>query len=967
MKTLISLFSVFLLVACDATRAPVEPSTEPSPAVATAPALQLPAGVTLVETYDGEGDDIAIPYRKYRLENGLTVVLHEDHSDPLVHVDVTYHVGSSREQPGRSGFAHFFEHMMFQGSEHVGDEEHFRIISNAGGTLNGSTNTDRTNYYQTVPANQLETVLWLEADRMGFLLPAVTEEKFEVQRETVKNERGQRVDNVPYGRAFETLDKNLYPEEHPYSWPVIGWIEDLERADLADLKNFFLRWYGPNNAVLTVGGDIDPQRTLELVAKYFGSIPRGPEVAPLEKQPAELDADRYVTLEDNIHLPAMALTIPTVHAGHADEPALDAAAKIMGQGKASLLYQRLVQSGRAVQASVSHACRELACSMYFIVIQNPQSGETLTEMEAAIRETIEEFASRPVSEDDLQKFKATYESDRIFGLESVAGKVSTLAYYETFTGTPRGISDEIERYLSVTPEDVRRTFDQYIAEGNGVILSIVPHGQTQLAAQPQNFEVGERTLPESAASDAVVLREPTDVFDRGQQPVPGENRGVELPTVWRAELDNEVPVLGVPNAETPTTAIQLVFDVGQRDEPAGKAGLAALMASLLGEATTERTAAEFTEALERIGASVSVGAGTYETTVTIRTLSRNLDEAVTLALERLLKPAFKPEDFERVKSQTIEGLKQQRKSPGPLADRAAEVVLYGEESPISFAADGLPSTVEALTLEDVVDFYEASLPRRFLGILVSSDLDRERVLGALAPLGQLERGEVDRRPLPEAPEIRGRTIFLVDKPGAAQSSLRLVHRSIPYDAFGEFFQAGLANFPLGGTFNSRINLNLREDKGYTYGARSGFGGGPEVGSFRVSTEVNKDATVPAIREILAELERYDAEGMTDEEFDFLRSAIGQRDALQYETPGRKLGLLVDVLRYGVPTDYRARQQALLEDFAQQQLETVMSDLLEPGDLGIVVVGDADTLQPELEALEYPVVELTADGYRAATD
>ena len=221
---------------------------------------ELPDGVTLVERFEGDDSGVSIPYAKYRLANGLTVVLHEDHSDPLVHVDVTYHVGSNREEPGRSGFAHFFEHMMFQGSENVADEEHFKIVSNAGGTLNGSTNTDRTNYFQTVPANQLETVLWLEADRMGFLLDAVTQEKFEVQRDTVKNERAQRVDNRPYGRALETLNKTLYPEGHPYSWPVIGWIEDLNRADLNDLKRFFLRWYGPNNAALSIGGDIDPMR-----------------------------------------------------------------------------------------------------------------------------------------------------------------------------------------------------------------------------------------------------------------------------------------------------------------------------------------------------------------------------------------------------------------------------------------------------------------------------------------------------------------------------------------------------------------------------------------------------------------------------------------------------------------------------------------------------------------------------------
>jgi zinc protease len=257
------------------------------------------AQTKLVEKVEKKGDEIVIPYEKYVLSNGLTLIVHEDHSDPVVHVDVTYHVGSAREEIGKSGFAHFFEHMMFQGSDHVGDEQHFKIVSEAGGTLNGSTNRDRTNYYETVPNNQLEKMLWLEADRMGFLLDAVTQRKFEVQRETVKNERGQSYDNRPYGLISETISKNLYPYGHPYSWMTIGYIEDLNRVDVNDLKNFFLRWYGPNNAALTIGGDVKTSEVVKLVEKYFGSIPRGPEVTPTKLPPPVISSDRYITLADN--------------------------------------------------------------------------------------------------------------------------------------------------------------------------------------------------------------------------------------------------------------------------------------------------------------------------------------------------------------------------------------------------------------------------------------------------------------------------------------------------------------------------------------------------------------------------------------------------------------------------------------------------------------------------------------------
>ncbi len=941
-----------------------EPAEFASVANPVSESASLPAGITLVEEFKGGDSGFAIPYTTYRLDNGLTVILHEDHSDPLVHVDVTYHVGSNREQVGRSGFAHFFEHMMFQGSANVEDEEHFKLVSNAGGSLNGSTNSDRTNYYETLPVNQLEIALWLEADRMGFLLEAVTQEKFEIQRETVKNERGQSVDNQPYGRAFETLSKSLYAQDHPYYWPVIGWIEDLDRADVNDLKRFFLRWYGPNNAALTIGGDIDRLETLKLVNQYFGSIPAGPDVENLPKQPGKLDTTRHVTLEDNIHLPAIAMIIPTVYGSHADEAALDAAAKIMGQGQASLLYQRLVQTNRAVQANVSHRCRELACEMMFIVIQNPASGETLTEMESAIRETLEEFANREVSADDLQKFKAGYESGRVFGLQSVAGKVSTLAAFQTYTGSPAGIGDEIQRYLSVEPADVSRVFKQYIAGKPAVVLSIVPYGETQLAAAEQDYEAPPRDIPEHFADQGakLELRPVVDDFDRSVQPLPGINPTVELPAIWDVRLANGVRVLAVPNEETPTVTIRATFAMGQRDEPAGQAGLTALTVAVMQEATLTRSAAEFTEALERIGARVNVSSGQYETTVTVNTLTKHLDEAMALMMERVLMPAFTGEDFERLKSQTIESLMALRKTPQGLAGRAVNAVLYGPAHPLSYPRSGLPSTLEAITLEDVKTYYAAHFPAHLAGITVSASIPQADILAALEGFATLEVREAYRAPIGDLPEISGRTVYLVNKEGAAQSSLRTAQPSIPYDATGDFYKAGLANFNLGGTFNSRINLNLREDKGYTYGASSGFDGGQELGSFRVSSEVNREATAASVTEILNELERYATEGMNEEEYDYMRSAIGQRDALQYETPGRKLGLLANILRYNLPLNYRTLQSSTLKETDRETLNSLAGKLIQPENMAIVVVGDEATIREELEALGMPIQALDEDGF-----
>ncbi len=952
-----------ILVACGQQATEISSGSNNAP-----PASPLPPGVTLIEEFAGRKDGFSIPFSKYQLDNGLTVILHRDHSDPLAHVDVTYHVGSDREEPGRSGFAHFFEHMMFEGSSNVGQGEFSKILSNAGGTLNGTTNSDRTNYFETVPVNQLEIALWLEADRMGLLLGAVDQEKFEIQRETVKNERGQRVDNRPYGRVSETMMKNLYPTGHPYSWPVIGWIEDLEAADVDDLKRFFLRWYAPNNATLTIGGDLDKQQTLEWIAKYFGPIPRGPDVEQLDKQPAEISADRYVTLEDNIHLPAIAMLFPTVYYAHADEAPLDAATKILGQGRASLLYQRLVQTGRAVSAHVSHACRELACEMAFIVVQNPASGETLKDMEAAIRETLLEFAGRDITDDDLQKFTAGFESGRIFGMQSVSGKVGALAFSEVYNGDPKTVMDDLERYSSVTAEDVVRVFRQYIEGKPAIVLSIVPNGQTGLAAHEQNYqaETTGQTNPPGVSppgpnEGSPALRSVQDDFDRSVQPTPETNPVVDLPPIWDTQLANGVRLLAVPNTETPTLAINAVFSVGQRDEPPGKAGLASMTAAMMQEASRQHSAAEFSEALERIGASVGVSSGQYTTTISLNVLSKHLDEGMALMMERILQPAFTGEDFNRLKSQRMESLMQARKSGPSLAGRAISAVLAGPAHPLSYPGAGLPSTVENISLDDVKAFYTAHIPTHFEGVLVSTSLPQEDTLRSIQGLADLEVSEVFREPVDSLPMTAGRTIYLVNKEGAAQSSLRVAHPSIKYDALGDFYRASLMNFNLGGTFDSRINLNLREDKGYTYGARSGFSGGPELGSFRVSAEVNKEATAASVTEIISELENYSTHGMTMDEYQYMQNAISQRDALRYETPGAKLGLLSQVMLYDLPLDYRKRQQLLLKESDRETLNALAAKLIDPGNMAIVVVGDSGAIRGQLEKLGISVKLLDEDG------
>ncbi len=931
--------------------------------------IKIPASMTLVESVEKTGDDIVIPYKKYVLDNGLTVVLHEDHSDPLVHVDVTYHVGSAREEIGKSGFAHFFEHMMFQGSENVGDEQHFKIVSESGGTLNGSTNTDRTNYFETVPANQLEKVLWLEADRMGFLLPSVTQEKFEVQRATVKNERGQNYDNRPYGLLRERVNAALYPYGHPYSWLTIGYIEDLDRVNVNDLKKFFLRWYGPNNATLTIGGDIDEEQTLAWVEKYYGSIPRGPEVEDPVAPPVVLDKDRYISMEDNVSLPLLYMSWPTVTARHPDEAPLDVLMDIMGVGETSLLYKNLVKNGLAVQASASHGCSELECTFVVLALPNPAKGSNLADLEKIARDSFAEFETRGVQDDDLERVKAGIVSDMIYGLESVRGKVSQLAAYETFEGNPNYISKDIERYRNVTKDDVVRVYEKYIKGKPAVIMSIVPQGQTALIAAPDSFTPPERVVPEYAETKESDLnyRVAKDNFDRSVQPKAGENPAISLPTMWRETMDNGVEILGAINDETPTTTISIRIKAGHKSDPLDHLGLASLTASMLNEATQKSTKEELSNRLAKLGSSISVDAGDSFTTMTIRSLSENVDETLDIAHEMLLAPAFSQEDFERVKDQTLQGIEFNKKQASSVATDVFRGLLYGPNNAFAYNTLGTAETVAAISLEDVKNFYDQYYAASIGSMIVVSDMPQAKMAKSLAIFEDWQAKPVPVPILGTLPQLEGGILYLVDKPGAAQSEIRIGKRALTYDATGPYYRAGLMNFVLGGAFNSRININLREDKGYTYGAFSYFTGDEDVGRFTAQAGVRSDITDKALIEFYKELNRYGEEGITEQELAFTKSAIGQSDARKYETPRQKVSFLSNILTYDLPDGFIDQQKAILANLTKEEVDDMARRYLTVDEMITVVVGDKATILPGLEALGMPIIELDQDGKPVSND
>lgn len=946
----ILLLSALFLWACTGNKAAADTQTA------------KPAKTVLLEKVEKKGGEIVIPYEKYQLANGLTVIVHEDHSDPIAHVDITYHVGSAREEINRSGFAHFFEHMMFQGSDNVADEEHFKLLSEAGGTLNGTTNSDRTNYYETIPSNQLELALWLEADRMGFLLDAVNQKKFDNQRETVKNERGQRVDNVPFGRLNETASKALYPYGHGYNWPVIGWMKDLNAATVADLKSFFLRWYGPNNATLTVGGDVNAADVIKLAEKYFGPIERGPEVKMPEKPAIVLDGDRYVSFEDNVPFPLIQMTFPTVPVRHADEAPLDLLSNILGSGKNSIFYKNLIKTQIALNAVVQHPCRELAGEFQLIALPHPASGKSLADLEKIMRDAIVEFETRGVNEDDLLKAKVQYETQTINSLSSVAGKVSTLAANQTFTGNANYIKEDLRRYNAVTKDDVMRVYNKYIKNKHAVIVSVYQKGQKEQVAAEDNY-----TLVEDASKikhedySKLTYKKPVDNFDRSKKPKAGPNPVVNVPEYWTEQFDNGLNIIGTINSEIPSVFLQVSIKGGHHAEPLEKSGLAALTAAMMNEATENYSNEELHNELAKTGSTINFSAGTNYSTITIQSLTKYLDRTLELANEKFYSPKFDEADFNRIKAQHIQNLRRSAKNASVVANNVFNRVLYGSDHAMSVSANGTIETVNNITLDDVKMFYKTFYAPNVSNLVVVGALPKAAIMPKLSFLTKWKKRDVVLPEHQATKRVEKTQLYFVNNEGAAQSEIRIGNIALPFDATGDFYKAGLMNFALGGAFNSRINLNLREDKGYTYGAFSYFSGGHHAGPFTAQAGVRANATDSSLVEFLKEIKGYQA-GITPEELRFMKSSIGQKDARNYETAGQKAGFLRQIIEYKLDKSFVKKQQEILAAIDKAEIDRLIKKYIDINKMVVVVVGDKTDVLDKIEKLGLgKAIQLDSDG------
>ena len=913
------------------------------------------AAPRLLSEQASQPGSLAIPYQMYRLDNGLTVILHPDHSDPLVHVNIGYHVGSAREVQGMTGFAHFFEHMMFQGSKHVGDQQHFKLIQEAGGSANGGTGQDVTNYYQTVPANELEKVLWLEADRMGFLLEAVSQKKFEIQRDTVKNERAQRVDNQPYGRVAETLGESLYPRDHPYAWQPIGYIDDLNRVDVNDLKRFFLRWYGPNNATLTIGGDFKPEQALAWVERYFAPIPAGPAVGKPALSPVTLAADRYVTLDDQIRQPALIIQIPTrVVPDSADEAALTVFSQLLAGSKNSLLYQKLVKPGLAVQADASFDCRELDCGLTLTLLPNPNRLQSLKPLADQVSAILAAFAQQGVSADDLARIKGRLRADAVWRLESVEAKVNELSYGQVLAGDPNASFHFVEKLQAVDAAQVMSAYRQQLAGRHQLLLSVVPRGEPHWAVAAANYRPAPRAIVPHVTAAEPPLRAVVDHFDRSRMPGSGPALAMPVPVLWRQALTPQIELLGSVNRELPAVSLTITLPGGRQMESPKQAGLANLTALMVRQGTERLTGEQLSDELARLGSSISVSAGMYDSVITISALTEQLPQTLALVQELLASPGLRESDFQRVKNQLLQALQQREHEPDALADNAFNRLVYGPQSPLSEPDEGYVQTLQQLTLDDVRRYYQRYYHPAGGKVVVVGDIDAAALLPHLQFLTQ------DKASAPALPGLQPREpqakpgIYLLDLPKAVQSTLRIGRRALPYDATGDFFEARLMNFNLGGNFNSRMNLQLREAKGYTYGIRSQFNGYRDVGEYVISSDVRSDATADALRQLFKVLADYRRSGPDGHELAYLQSAFARQDALSYETLGQKAEFLLALALYQESPDYVRRQQQRVESITAAQLQRVAERWLAKEQLIVVVVGDAAALEKSLRPLHLPI-------------
>ena len=933
------------------------------------------APLTLLVATPVFAQDLSIKHQTFKLDNGLTVVVHEDHSDPVVSVYVQYHVGSAREERGRSGFAHLFEHMLFQGSEHVGDDQHFKLVQGAGGTLNGSTTNDRTNYFETLPSNQLELALWLESDRMGFLLPAMTQAKLDNQRDVVKNERRQNYENRPYAQGEGVILAALYPADHPYSWETIGSQEDLTAATLDDVKKFFQTWYVPSNATLAIGGDVEFETVKKLVTKYFQGIDAGTPVAPPVARPTQVAQSKRLVTEDRVKLPQLQLVWPTVETNHADEAALDLLAAVLASSKWSVLDRALsIDTELARRVSANSETQELAGT--FSITLSPNPGTTLDTLAEKTRALLAKTAADGIDPAALARAKTVYEARLVRRLETVATRTSMLGSNQCFTNDPNHHVESMKRLLAVTPADVQRVLKEYVINRPCLELSTVPMGKQDLAATAPSAERLAKEVARPARTDidaskaiapAVAWPGPATTFDRKAQPASGAAPTFRSPKLWHGELANGVATIGTIWREAPFTTLTLSVPAGRRYETREQTGLASLTAQMLSEGTISLSTTELAARFDELGATFSVSANDDEITFVLSCLDKNLDAATQVLGDVLLHPRFAANDFERKKKDRLVAIQTRGDNISGIAGQVFRRLVWGPGRYQGAPAQGTEATVKAFTLADVQEFWRThATPRgaRLVHVGAQDAAGVKQLFGKLAtdwkaPANVAAVSASAPKEIP-APQVFQTGLYLVDKPGAAQSEIRIGHLGIAAND-PAYYPLVIVNYALGGSFSSRINLNLREAHGYSYGARSAVETSLTPGAFMASAPVKTDDTKASIVELMKELKGING-GLNADELKFAQDAITQSAATQYESTRALADYVDNVSRLGWPEDYTARRLKQLASFTLAESKATAEKWIHADRVLIVVVGDKAKILPGLKELGYgDVIELDIDG------
>ena len=899
---------------------------------------------------------VKLDYEKYTLANGLEVILHKDNRLPIVGVNVWYHVGPAKETEGRTGFAHLFEHMMFQGSGHVGADQHFRHLEGAGASLvNGTTNFDRTNDMEDVPSNQLELALWLESDRMGFLLDRLDQAMLSNQQDVVRNERRQSIEGPPYGLAEEEIYHQLFPKGHPYYAAVIGSHADIQAAQIGDVHDFFKKYYAPNNATLCVAGDIDVEKTKALIEKYFGTIAKGPAVEPVNVQTPPITSERRATLTDQVELPRLYMgwvTSPFFSPGDAEA---DVAARLLGGGKASRMYKALVYDKKIAQdVSAQQASASLGSVFQITVTAKP--GHTVEELEAAIDHEIDSLVAHGPTEAELAAVKNAIYTNIITSLENVGsfnGVADRLQTYNHYVKDPGYLNKDLARYSSVTTDAVKQFAADQLAKNKRLVLAVVP---------------GEKVLPpapEAVKPAAAVASQPVESAEpwRNETPKPGPLSTSPLPSASKFQLPNGLAVYLVENHSLPVVAAQMVVKAGSSADPPGRAGLAGFMVSMLDEGTSKRDALTIARDLEALGASLGSGTGRDGSTLAVRSLKQNASKSLDILAEVALDPSFPENEVDRVRNDRLTSLLQDRDSPFRIASTVMWTDLYGADDPYGHMAIGTEPGLKETTRNDLTALYQAAFSPKNAALVLAGDLtESEARKLASDAFGKWTADGRPAMPTPSAGSAPApEKVLVVDKPGMPQTTLIVaqvgVARSNP-----DFERLNVMNQVLGGLFSSRVNMNLREDHGYSYGAFSAVFENTKEGPIQVGTQVHTPVTGASIGEIVKEVKGMLEKEVTEEELRLAKESIARSLPAYFQTTSSTVATVGDLYLYDLPPDYYQELPKRITAMSASDVFQATKTHLQPDKMKVIAVGDRKAIDPQIAALKLgPIGYRSPDG------